>query len=63
MDRPPVGLMLTRKRYEKSGHHTFKDNQNQANVAQGEKCLLPVRGQDVAQRHAVDEAHDDVANQ
>lgn len=47
----------------KSGLQTFKGDQNQANVAQGEEGLLPVRGQDIAEGHAVDEAYDDVADQ
>lgn len=39
----------------------FKDDEDEPNVSEREEGLLPANGQDVRNRHAVNQAHDDLA--
>ncbi len=42
---------------------TLKNDQNQSNIPQRQKRLLPVNPKNVAQRHAVDEPDDDLPDE
>ena len=41
---------------------TFENDQNQSDIAEGEKSFLPVMLEDVGQGHAVDDPDSDLAD-
>jgi hypothetical protein len=43
--------------------HTFKDDEDEADVAQGEEGLLPLESQNVADGNAVDETNNDLSDE
>lgn len=43
--------------------HTFKDDKNEADIAQRQECLLPFQGQDVADGHSIDETNNDLSDE
>lgn len=59
---PPVHILALLRRFAGIEKHTFKGDQQQTHVSQGQKRLPPVDLEDIGQGDTVDKTNDDLTN-